>query len=158
VQPISDPSPTITLNCSKDRAVEQTVRESLSQVSDGIVDDVVAAIPPSIRTISLLTLPEISFLQDRVDAFNNHIRSTVDADYGHINPNDLFRANSSQIPAFPELVENPATPWGTNQPFGPLFSLDGIHPSSAAHEVVADEIIGEINSTYDTQLSSGSGE
>ena len=33
-----------------------------------------------------------------------------------------------QIPAFPELFDTPDTPWDSSQPFGPLFSLDGIHP------------------------------
>jgi len=39
------------------------------------------------------------------------------------------------------------------QPFGPLFSLDGIHPSAKAHRLVTNAIIDEIANTYDVQLS-----
>jgi hypothetical protein len=37
-------------------------------------------------------------------------------------------------------------------PFGPLFSLDGVHPSSAAHIRIANELIGAINDRYDTGI------
>jgi len=153
IQPIT-PTPTITLDCTKDRTVEKTVRENLDdQVSDSRVEQVVDAIGEDIRPISLLMPDEISFFQDRVSDFNQHIRSEVGENYGYVNPNDLFRMNSEQIPDFPELSDNPDTPWGPDQPFGPLFSLDGIHPSSAAHQLVANDIIDEINTTYDVQLS-----
>jgi lysophospholipase L1-like esterase len=144
-------APTITIDCSKDRTVEETVRQN---VPDDFEDQVVDQIGEDIRPISLLTPPEISFLQARVATFNQVIQNQTGDNYGYVNPNALFQNNSDQIPAFPELFENPETPWGPDQPFGPLFSLDGIHPSSAAHELVADAVIDEINSTYDdAQLS-----
>ena len=58
-----------------------------------------------------------------------------------------------QIPAFPELFDTPDTPWDSSQPFGPLFSLDGIHPSAEAHRLVTNAIVDEIADTYDVQLS-----
>ena len=145
-------APTITIDCSKDRTVEETVRQN---VPDDLEDAVVGQISEDIRPISLLTSPEISFLQDRVATFNELIREKVSDDYGYVNPNTLFQNNSDQIPAFPELFENPDTPWSTDQPFGPLFSLDGIHPNAAAHRLVANALIVKINNTYDdAQLSS----
>jgi lysophospholipase L1-like esterase len=145
-------APTITIDCSKDRTVEETVRQN---VPDDLEDAVVSQISEDIRPISLLTPPEISFLQDRVATFNELIREKVSDDYGYVNPNTLLQNNSDQIPAFPELFENPDTPWSTDQPFGPLFSLDGIHPNAAAHRLVANALIVKINNTYDdAQLSS----
>jgi hypothetical protein len=32
--------------------------------------------------------------------------------------------------------------------FGPIFSLDGVHPSSFAHLLVADSVASSINRTY----------
>jgi lysophospholipase L1-like esterase len=36
--------------------------------------------------------------------------------------------------------------------FGPLISLDGVHPSAAAHILIANELIAVINSKYGTAL------
>ena len=142
-------SQTITLDCSEDRTVEEVIRQS---VSDNLEDQILDQISEEIEAISLLVPQEIGLLQDRVSAYNQFIRNQVSDDYGYVNPNALFQNNSDQIPAFPELFENPNTPWSTDQPFGPLFSLDGIHPSAAAHRLVTNAIIEETNNTYDTQL------
>ncbi|WP_263787492.1 SGNH/GDSL hydrolase family protein [Salinibacter grassmerensis] len=145
-------APTITIDCSEDRTVEEAIRQN---VPDDLEDTVVSQIDEDVRPVSFLTPPEISFLQDRVATFNEQvIREKVNDDYGYVNPNTLFQSNIEQIPVFPELFENPETPWGTDQPFGPLFSLDGIHPSTTTHHLVANALIDEINNTYDdAQLS-----
>ncbi len=51
-----------------------------------------------------------------------------------------------QIPAFPNFT-TPATL------FGPIFSLDGIHPNAAGHKVVADLFVAAINAKYGTSLT-----
>ena len=53
------------------------------------------------------------------------------------------------IPAFPGLG---AVPTGGSINFGNWFSLDGFHPSSATHRVVADSVIAVVNRTFDTQI------
>ena len=34
-------------------------------------------------------------------------------------------------------------------PFGPLMSLDGIHPSAAGHAIIAQAAAQALNATYD---------
>jgi lysophospholipase L1-like esterase len=51
-----------------------------------------------------------------------------------------------QIPRFPDLTL--ATPL-----FGPLFSLDGIHPSGAGQKSIADLFVAAINAKYGTSLT-----
>jgi lysophospholipase L1-like esterase len=51
-----------------------------------------------------------------------------------------------QIPPFPDLTL--ATPL-----FGPLFSLDGIHPSAAGHKTIADLFVAAINAQYGSSLT-----
>jgi hypothetical protein len=146
-------SETITLDCSQDRTVEETIRESLSDDTESVI---LSRIGDEIRRISLLTAQETSALKIRVETFNQFIRSQIDQadkEYGYVNPNPLLSENSDRIPAFPELFDNPDTPWDSSQPFGPLFSLDGIHPSAEVHRLVTNAIVDEIANTYDVQLS-----
>jgi hypothetical protein len=51
-----------------------------------------------------------------------------------------------QIPPFPDLTL--ATPL-----FGPLFSLDGIHPSAAGHKTIADLFALAINAKFGSSLT-----
>jgi len=145
---LGDIAPEITLDCSQDRTVETTIRESIPDDFGAIEDSVVAQINREVRSVSLLTSQERSVLKNRVSTFNQIIQDQVADEYAYVNPNPLFENNSGQIPDFPNLFDD-STP-----AFGSLFSLDGIHPSSAAHQLVADAIIDKINNTYGTQLSS----
>ena len=36
--------------------------------------------------------------------------------------------------------------------FGPYFSLDGVHPSTLAHTLVADSLVSAVNQTYGTSI------
>jgi hypothetical protein len=146
-------APDITLNCGQDLTVEEAVGQTFGGVSN---------IPPPIqesiagvRNVSLLQTQEIGTLRAAVQAYNDFIRQQADSrGYAFVDVNALFEQPElrQQIPAFPELFENPQTPWGPDQPFGPLFSLDGVHPSSAAHEVVANAAIEAINAEYVTAI------
>jgi lysophospholipase L1-like esterase len=53
------------------------------------------------------------------------------------------------IPSFPNVA--PALQ-GQSVGFGTLFSLDGVHPSSLAHRLIADSIASAINQKYGTSL------
>jgi lysophospholipase L1-like esterase len=135
--------PTITLDCSKDRTVAETIREGIPDQFGDVENTVLDGVPDDVKPVSLLTTQETAVLEDRVAAFNQIIEDQVAGEYGYVNPNPLFEANSDQIPAFPALFGD------SSQPFGPFFSLDGIHPSAAAHRLVANAIIEEIKATYD---------
>ena len=134
-------SETITLDCSQDRTVEEAVRQSIS--SPSVEAAALQQISAEIKQISLLLPAETAFLQNRVSAFNQVIEDEVadNENFVTINPNTLFANNSDQLPAFPNL--------SGDAPFGPLFSLDGIHPSGAAHRLVANAMIDRITSTFE---------
>jgi len=56
---------------------------------------------------------------------------------------------TGQIPPFPDLS---AALGGGNVGFGPFFSLDGVHPSTLAHQAIADSVASVINQKYSTTL------
>lgn len=146
-------APTITLDCSQDLTVEEAVGQAFGGAGN-IPPNIQAAIA-DVRTVSPLQTGEIGTLQTRVQAFNQFIRTQAQSrGYAYLNVNAILQqpAISQQIPPFPELFDNPQTPWGPDQPFGPLFSLDGVHPSATTHVVVANEAIRLINDTYETTL------
>ncbi len=137
-----DDPPTITLDCSNDRTVEETIRASLSN-SIAPPEAVLSQIGDNVKRISLLTSQEEATLEERATTFNQIIQNQVSDEYAYLNPNPLFEENSADIPAFPALLQ-PSEP-----SFGPLFSLDGIHPSAETHRLVANEIIETIKDAYD---------
>ncbi len=62
--------------------------------------------------------------------------------------NGLLSANAAQIPPFPLFSAGPPP----SVSFGPLFSLDGIHPTPAGHKAIADAFATAINAKYATTL------
>lgn len=82
-------------------------------------------------------------------AANNAVVSAVAAEHGWavVDPNPSFlaaRADGS-IPAFPDISQALS---GGNVTFGPYFSLDGFHPSTAGQVVLANLVIAAINTQY----------
>lgn len=86
-----------------------------------------------------------------VDAYNAFISArAAEIGFAYWDPNELFTALSARSGGTGEIpnVLNPASP----TPFGDLISLDGVHPSSAAHVLIANELLGVINAEYGTTL------
>ncbi len=52
---------------------------------------------------------------------------------------------SGEIPLFPDLTSPEGEP---PQPFGPLFSQDGIHPGTEGHRILADTLTTVILDRY----------
>jgi len=104
----------------------------------------------------VLTLTEVSTLAGTVQQYNAFIQQQAQQrGLAFLNPNTVFAAlytnddgdqdpTNDLIPKFPDP--------DSDQPFGQFFSLDGVHPSSATHRVVADQLVQVINNTYDTNL------
>ena len=95
---------------------------------------------------------EVAFFQARVAGWNAYIAAKADSiGFAYYNPNTLLgRATATgQVPLFPNL-----TPAGATRPFGPLVSNDGVHPGSAAHALIARDLIGVINTKYQATLDS----
>ena len=103
-----------------------------------------------------LTLNEVSTLAGTVQQYNAIIQQQAQQrGLAFFDPNDIFAAlytnddgdpdpTNDLIPKFPDR--------DSDEPFGAFFSLDGIHPSSAAHRVVTNQVISTINQKYGTSL------
>ena len=63
-------------------------------------------------------------------------------------PFAALRADGS-IPAFPDISQALT---GGNVTFGPIFSLDGFHPSSFAQKLIANQVITVVNAKYGTAV------
>ena len=106
------------------------------------------ALPAPVGDVFILDATEQATLAGVISGYNAYIKGKAAAlGFGYWDPNPLFTAKrlSGEIPAFPNLASTTAT-------FGPLISLDGVHPSGAAHVLIANEVIGVINTTYGTSL------
>jgi lysophospholipase L1-like esterase len=99
--------------------------------------------------VFVLDPQEQASLTATVAGFNTYIQTKANAiGFAYWDPNPLFIASraSGAIPPFPNLASPTAT-------FGPLISLDGVHPSAGGHQLMANAIIGVINAKYGTTLA-----
>ena len=91
-------------------------------------------------------------MQSAVTAFNAHIAAEASARgyaFFDVNPPLGALMAAGTIPSFPNVA--PALQ-GQSVDFGTIFSLDGVHPSSLAHQLLADSIASAINQKYGTAL------
>jgi len=106
---------------------------------------------------SVIGPEEMAAMQTAVTGYNQHIQSVAQARgwaYVDINPAFAQLKAQGQIPVFPDVSGVFIPPPQGPQPirFGPIFSLDGIHPSSTGQRMIADSIASVINQTYGTSL------
>jgi lysophospholipase L1-like esterase len=97
----------------------------------------------------VLDATELATLGATITGYNNYIKSKADAiGFAYYDPNVLLAAKKAtgEIPPFPNFAS-------TNATFGTLVSLDGIHPAAAAHKIIANDLIGVINTKYGTTLA-----
>jgi lysophospholipase L1-like esterase len=84
-----------------------------------------------------------------IQAYNAYIQAKADSiGFIYFDPNPLLeqlRAVDS-IPAVPNFLS-------ATRPFGSFITLDGIHPSAAAHQLIAGALIAKIDSAYGTTIS-----
>ena len=105
-------------------------------------------VPPGLGDAFMLDNGELATLNATVAGYNAFIKAQADANgFAYYDPNVLLAAKraTGEIP----LLPNFASPLA---PFGTLVSLDGVHPSSAAHVLLANEFITTINARYGTSL------
>jgi lysophospholipase L1-like esterase len=95
--------------------------------------------------------PELQGMVQAVAAYNQHIQQVAQAEgWGFFDIDAALKASiGTAVPQFPDLTQ---VPTGGSVGFGPLFSLDGVHPSSVAQRVFADSIAAITNRTYGTSL------
>lgn len=99
----------------------------------------------------VVTPSELANLAQAVSDFNAFISSEAGSrGWAYVDINPTLQAEvGGQIPLFPDIS---AALTGGSVGFGPLFSLDGVHPSAAAHRLVADLLATEVNQTFETSV------
>ena len=100
---------------------------------------------------------EFANLVATVTRYNSIISAEAAArGYAYLDPNSLFAAlPAGAIPTFPNVPSRRGGPLFAPAfltPFGTIFSLDGIHPTGAAHKLVANALITAINTKYGTKI------
>jgi phospholipase/lecithinase/hemolysin len=86
-----------------------------------------------------------------VTGYNNYIKAKADSiGFAYYDPNTTLARLATLDPILATHVPNIAS---ATAPFGQYVSLDGVHPSGAAHLQIANDIIAVINAKYGTTLS-----
>ncbi len=110
------------------------------QVIDCSVDSVV------------VTASEYANMRNAVVAFNTTITTEANTrGWALVDMNAILiaAATAGAIPPFPNTT---AVATGGSVTFGPFISLDGFHPSTTAHRVLADSLASAINRKYNQSL------
>jgi len=100
----------------------------------------------------VITPSELAGLQAATVGYNNYIQQQAAARgmaYLDVNPALLALVATGAIPPIPNIA--PALV-GQSVGFGAYFSLDGIHPSTLAHQVVTDLLISTVNDFFGTNI------
>jgi lysophospholipase L1-like esterase len=103
---------------------------------------------PTPGHIFILTPAEQTTLRDAIAAYNAHIQTkATELDFAYYDPNDLLsmeRQPGRCVAVVPDLTAHQTT----GAPFGTCISFDGVHPSAAGHRLIANALIGAINTKY----------
>ena len=100
----------------------------------------------------MVTPTEFAAMRNAVRDYNEFIKGVAAAHGWDVVDLDAIlqeRRASGFVPPFPDLSAALA---GGAVKFGPYFSLDGFHPSGAAHRLIADSVIAAVNRTYGTTI------
>jgi len=100
---------------------------------------------------------ELVKLTTTVAAYNRVVSAEAAArGYAYFDPNTLFSGlPAGSIPTFPNVITVPPSPAfaaAATTPFGAFLSLDGVHPSATSHKLLANALIGVINTQYGSHL------
>ncbi|HSE66039.1 MAG TPA: hypothetical protein VLB12_03580, partial [Gemmatimonadales bacterium] len=106
---------------------------------------------------SVIGPEEMLAVQTAITVYNQHIQAVAQNRgwaYFDVNPAFAQLKAQGQIPVFPDVsgifVPPPQGPLPIT--FGPIFSLDGIHPSTVGQRMIADSLASAINQQYGTSL------
>jgi hypothetical protein len=151
----------VSLNCAPSAAIPTAHGDSvlvpwtvgvplLSAASLGASDTLDCSIDAQV-----VTPTEFAALRNAVAADNAHIQSVAAANgWAYFDPNPTLaalRADPTKVAPFPSLPGTAGNPTA-NVLFGSMFTLDGVHPSAAAHKLIADSLAATINAAYGTSL------
>jgi len=142
----------INANCAGSTSLI-TLPLLLTQIRAGTLPAQISCLPgvgpdPRVGNLFVHDPQEQAALNAVIDADNAYLKSKADAigfAYWDPNPPLLAIRGTPQSLAFPNFGD------ATN-PFGTAFSLDGVHPSAPGHVLIANALIGAINTKYATTL------
>jgi GDSL-like lipase/acylhydrolase family protein len=104
---------------------------------------------PLLGDIFVLDSGEIATLTSYITAVNSYIGGKAQSiGFAYLDPNkalDSLKALGQINPLGPNFAAPTA-------PFGKWISLDGVHPTAAAHQLITNYLIDVINSKYSTTL------
>jgi hypothetical protein len=104
--------------------------------------------PAPVGQIFILEPAEITAVTNAVTGYNTYISGKAQAiGFAYLNPNqalDSLKAAGQILP--PNFASATA-------PFGKWISLDGVHPTSAAHQLLTNYLVDVINAKYSTTLT-----
>jgi hypothetical protein len=102
---------------------------------------------------ALVVMPsELAAMQAAVVGFNAYIQTEAVSRgmaYLDVNPPLLALVGTGAIPSIPDLLPALA---GGSVGFGPYFTLDGVHPSTLAHQLVTDSLVSTVNRFFATSI------
>ncbi|MEP6474815.1 MAG: hypothetical protein ABJC74_13910, partial [Gemmatimonadota bacterium] len=148
------PTFTVNANCAPPAGINYLVPWPIAL---GKVSAAVGGTPSAIDcadTISVISPEEITAMAVAVASYNAHIQSVAAARgwaYWDINPALSALRAAGSIPALPD-ISGALSPTPTPIGFGPIFSQDGVHPSSVAHRLIADSVAATLNAKFGTTL------
>ncbi len=94
-----------------------------------------------------LTADEIKTIQNRLDEYNSCLKQLAEEyQLAFVDTNKILKLRSA------DRVFNPISQNCFYKKDG-VFSLDGLHPNPYGHVLLANEMINQINTTYNTQVS-----
>ena len=108
----------------------------------------VPGIPVPLGAAGVLDETERQFFTNTVASYNAYLRAKADSiGFAFYDPNPVLLQwrQSGQIPVFPNLTPNANA-------FGPFVSNDGVHPGTAAHLRVAQDLVTVINTKYGSRI------
>jgi lysophospholipase L1-like esterase len=101
----------------------------------------------------VVTPAEYANVRNTTVAINALIRSEAAArGWAVVDAGAIFTQLQTQAGGVPLFPISPSVATGGSVGFGAWFSLDGFHPSSATHQVIADSMIAVINRSFTTQI------
>jgi hypothetical protein len=103
------------------------------------------------QTNQVVLPAEFKALRDAVEGYNAYISAQAERlGYAYWDPNPTLQAARARgdVSPFPVFGTQPTDPIT----FGSWISLDGVHPSSVAHRVIADSVIASVNRVYGTTI------
>ncbi len=108
------------------------------------------ALPAPIGDILILDPGEQTTINTIVGGYNTYLQNKANSiGFAYYDPNTLLttlKAAGTLIRATPNYASATA-------PFGTGMSLDGVHPALAVHRLLANDLIGVINTKYGTSLT-----